>query len=245
MTFGLTALLFKHRRKDRLLVGLGIAAAVGVTIQALLGALTVKLKLPWWVSSTHLAVAMTFYSLTVTLAWLTRQRLAEPAPRASEPVLRGAIFGVVALTFLQIVAGGLMRHLRGGLACGLEFPLCLGSLWPLDGHLGVHLHMVHRVLGVIVGVAVGWLCWRTWKEPRAGAGVRWLSTFSAFLVVVQIVLGILTVLWSRELVTMTVHSSVAAVLLAAVVSLYWLANPRPRLVEPRSREAPSGALEAL
>src|SRR5687768_8416527 len=39
MTFGLTALLMKHRRKDRLLVGLGWLAAAGVTVQALLGAL--------------------------------------------------------------------------------------------------------------------------------------------------------------------------------------------------------------
>ena len=35
MTFGLSALLFKHRRRDRLLTGLGVTAALLVTAQAL------------------------------------------------------------------------------------------------------------------------------------------------------------------------------------------------------------------
>src|SRR5215469_14533582 len=53
MTFALCALLFKNRRKDRLLTRLGLFASVLVVVQALLGALTVKLALPAWVSSTH------------------------------------------------------------------------------------------------------------------------------------------------------------------------------------------------
>ena len=63
MTFGLCALLFKYRRSDCLLTRLGVAAALLVIVQALLGALTVKLRLPAWVSSTHQATAMAFFSL--------------------------------------------------------------------------------------------------------------------------------------------------------------------------------------
>jgi heme A synthase len=241
MTFGLTALLVKHRRRDKFLVRLGALAAIGVTIQALLGALTVKLKLPWWVSSSHLAVAMAFFTLIISLAFLTRQRLVPVQPDGSggcgcSPMEGSAkpIVAVILLTYAQIVVGGFMRHLRGGLACGMEFPTCLGTWWPLDGHTGVHLHMVHRVLGVIAGIAVVWLA--VWIWPRAGKWTRVIASAASGLVLLQVGLGILTVLWSRELVTMTVHSSVAALLLASLVSLYWMARPLPWVLSASSDE---------
>src|SRR5438105_2911542 len=58
MMFGLCALIVKYRRHDRALVQLGIGGAVLVTAQALLGALTVILRLPWYDSSLHFATAM-------------------------------------------------------------------------------------------------------------------------------------------------------------------------------------------
>ncbi len=88
MTFGLTALLFKHRPEDAVLKRLGVAAALGGGVQALFGALTVWLRLPPAVSSTHLAIAMLFLSLLVTLAFLTRQRLPGARYRGLEPEVR-------------------------------------------------------------------------------------------------------------------------------------------------------------
>ena len=123
-----------------------------------------------------------------------------------------------------------MRHLRGGLACGFEFPTCLGTLWPVDGHLGVQAHMVHRALGMIAGAAVLALFVYLVLHPAASRAVRVLAGFAAVLTFTQVLLGIMTVLLSREMVTMTVHSTVGALTLAAVTSLYWLANPaRPAL----------------
>ncbi len=246
MTFGLTALLFKHRRRDKLLTRLGLLAAGGVTIQALLGALTVKLKLPWWVSSTHLATAMAFFSLSVTLAFLTRQRLNPVRPAPADSRAARWILPVVGLTYAQMVVGGLMRHLRGGLACGFDFPLCLGKVWPLDGHPGVQIHMVHRALGVGVGVGVLWLMVRLLRAPAASTATRVLASVAGVAVVAQIGLGIMTVLLSRELVTMTVHSSLGAALLATLVSLYWTACPvRPlgATLDAREPVLPAAALE--
>ena len=241
MTFGLCALLFKHRREDRLLTRLGVLAAVGVTVQALLGALTVKLKLPWWVSSAHLATAMAFFCLSVTVAFLTRQRLGPPRAPGSKRLGR-AVLPVLGLVYAQMVVGALMRHLRGGLACGFEFPLCLGKLWPLDGHLGVQVHMVHRALGLGVGVAVLWLAVFLWRQREASKATLLIATLCAVGVVAQIGLGILTVLLSRELVTMTVHSTVGAALLGGLVSLYWVTHPAASL-EQAQRAAPPADLD--
>jgi cytochrome c oxidase assembly protein subunit 15 len=242
MTFGLLALILKYRRSDGLLVRLGILATLLVVAQALLGRLTVKMALPVWVSSTHQATAMAFFCLVVSLAFITRQR--EGAGRFGEltetqrGALGRAILPVALLAFAQVVAGAVMRHNVGGLACGYDFPLCLGTVWPLGGHAGVQAHMVHRTLGVLLGLAVFWLAWRL---RRLAPGQRAFQRLSLVLVVgvlAQITLGIATILTSRDLVVMTGHSSLGAAILAGLVSLYWMARPAPRFVpEPVSAPA--------
>src|SRR5262249_17216412 len=120
MTFALSFLLYQYRRRDSALVRLGLIALALVGAQAFLGALTVKLRLPPWVSSLHQATAMAFFCLIVSLAILTRQRLS--ATRAPDPDsdlgfrkrLGQLTVAVIALTYLQIVAGAVMRHTRAG-----------------------------------------------------------------------------------------------------------------------------------
>jgi cytochrome c oxidase assembly protein subunit 15 len=228
MTYGLCALLLKYRRQDRLLVRMGVAAAILVTVQALLGALTVKMALPWYVSSTHQATAMGFFCLMVSLAFLIRQRDGAPSPRAAHETrnrLARLIGPVALLAYAQVIAGAVMRHTRGGLACGFDFPKCLGSWWPLGEHAGVQAHMVHRALGLILGVAVIAMTVGVWRTVGAPRALRLLSLAACVGVVAQIGLGIATLLTSRDLVVMTVHSSVGAALLAGLVSMFWVARP--------------------
>ena len=225
MTYGLCALLFKYRRRDGLLTKLGVLAAVLVTFQALLGRLTVKMSLPVWVSSTHLSVAMAFLCLTVTLAFLTSAS-ADGAPTAAGRP-SGAILLALGLAYAQVAVGAVMRHSRGGLACGFDFPWCLGQVWPADGHFGVQIHMVHRLLGVLVAVAVVWAAARVWRQA---AGAQTLKVLAALLVagvLGQVGLGIATILSSRDILTMTAHSTLGAALLAGLTSLYWVARGSP------------------
>lgn len=228
MTFVLGAMLLRRRRRDRVLARLGALAAALVVVQALLGALTVKLALPAWVSSLHQGTAMAFFSLMVTLAFLTRQRspgyIAPELPIESRRRLRRATLAVAGLAYLQICGGAVMRHTRGGLACGFDFPLCLGKVWPLDGHLGIQAHMVHRAGGFAVGIAVIALAIAVFGAARHRA-IRGVAVAAGLAVVAQVALGIATILSSRELVTMTVHSSLGAALLASLVALYWLISP--------------------
>lgn len=227
MTFGLCALLFKHRRQDRLLTSLGVLASALVVVQAMLGATTVWLKLPWWASSAHLATSMAFFGLMVTLTFLTRPER-RPGP---EQKLAPWLLPVLGLTFLQLAVGGAMRHLRAGLSCGTDLPLCLGQVWPLIGDPGVQVHLAHRALGLVVGAAVLWLAAWLWRQPAASRALRLAGLAAVGLVLVQIALGVLTVLWLRELVTMTLHSSAAAALFGVLTGMYWLALQLPAKVE--------------
>ena len=224
MTFGLAAFLAKYRRKDALLVKLGLVASGLVIVQALFGALTVILKLPWQVSTTHLAIANLFFVLMVSLAFMTRQRLEPRVRNEEEWKLSRSVLPVAGLVYLQVVAGGAMRHLRAGLACGFDLPYCNGQLWATEGGAGVQAHLVHRFLGVVAGLAVLWLAF---KIQRSGArfSMKVLSGVAAVAVVLQVTLGVMTVMLSRELYTMSVHSSLGMLLLAAMVSLYWMAAP--------------------
>jgi cytochrome c oxidase assembly protein subunit 15 len=227
LNISLCFLLLKYRRRDKTLVGLGIFAAVLVVVQALLGALTVKLRLPPWVSSLHQATAMAFFCLVTSLAFLTRQRLSSSVrdPGQFRRRMGWMTLAVTSVTYLQIVAGAVMRHVRAGLACGYDFPLCQGHIWPLGMHWGVQLHMLHRVGGVLVGIAVVTLSLWIWRQPFQVRGLRFLSAAAAVMVLIQISLGAAVIFTSRELVTMTFHSSLGAALLATLVSLYWVSNP--------------------
>lgn len=224
MTVGLCALLYKHRREDRLLKRMGAAAVPLVIAQALLGALTVKMKLPWWVSSSHLGIAMAFFSLVVSLAFITRQRL--EAPAASAPALFRPAVAVAVMIWAQIVLGAVMRHTRSGLVCGFEFPWCLGKVWPLSAGLGVQIHMLHRAFGVAAGLGIWWLTWLTFRR----GGTAWMkrvAVAASLGVVAQVALGFWTVTSFRDLALMTAHSSLGAALLAAMWSLAWMARPVP------------------
>ena len=247
LTFSLCFLLLKYRRRDKTLVGLGIFAAVLVVVQALFGAMTVKLRLPPWVSSVHQATAMAFFCLVTSLAFLTRQRLSSSVrdPGQFRKRLGWITLAVISVTYLQIVAGAVMRHVRAGLACGYDFPLCQGHIWPLGMHWGVQLHMLHRMGGVLVGIAVVLLSLWIWRHPVQVRGLRFLSAAAAVMVLIQINLGAAIIFTSRELVTMTLHSSLGAALLATLVSLYWVSNPSRvnSTLSLQSHRAAAGSLE--
>jgi len=247
LTFSLCFLLLKYRRRDKTLVGLGIFAAVLVVVQALFGAMTVKLRLPPWVSSLHQATAMAFFCLVTSLAFLTRQRLSSSVrdPGQFRKRLGWITLAVISVTYLQIVAGAVMRHVRAGLACGYDFPLCQGHIWPLGMHWGVQLHMLHRMGGVLVGIAVVMLSLWIWRHPVQVRGLRFLSAAAAVMVLIQISLGAAVIFTSRELVTMTLHSSLGAALLATLVSLYWVSNPSRvnSTLSLQSHRAAAGSLE--
>jgi heme A synthase len=229
MTFILCGLLFKTRRTDRLLRRLGAGAVVLVVIQALLGALTVKLALPAWVSSLHQATAMAFFALIVCLAFLTRQRTPDFSGRVLDPEPARRVgkltVAVSLLAYAQLVVGAVMRHTRGGLACGFDFPLCLGKLWPLDGGFAQQVHLVHRAGGFLVGLAVWALAIYVLQRAGQHKLLRALAMLAAGTVVIQVALGVATVLASRELLTMTVHTTLGPALLANLVALYWVACP--------------------
>jgi heme A synthase len=198
-------------------------------VQAVFGGLTVLLRLPTAVSTTHLLLALVFLSVAVVLAALTSP--ARPhRPRVdadSRRVLRVWGGGATAAVLLQSFVGGVVRHMDAGMACP-DLPTCLGE-WvpPLTNEL-VAVHFAHRVLGVIAALLVLLLAARLRGAPPH---VRRWALLAAGIVGAQVALGVISVATVLSVAPVSLHTLGAAALLGALVLLTswgWEGDPLPR-----------------
>ncbi|MGZ6123846.1 MAG: COX15/CtaA family protein [Myxococcales bacterium] len=197
---------------------LAAGALAVVMFQGLLGGLTVLYRLPTLVLVMHLGTSMVFMALALLLA----VRLHRPEARTVAP--RGLLRVTSAAVYLQILLGATVRHTGAGLVC-VDLPYCRGALWPAGVHPMVHLHMAHRAFAFVVLALV---CWSAVRVARSSRGaVRALAFAGPALVLIQIVLGVLTILTFKDLVPVTAHLLVAALLLADSVALLALTRRAP------------------
>jgi heme A synthase len=188
---------------------LAAGALALVIFQGLLGGLTVLYRLPTLVLVMHLGTSMLFLCLTVVLAARGVQPRLIAAPR-------GLLWLTAVAVYVQIVLGATVRHTGAGLVC-VDLPFCRGALWPAGVHPMVHLHMAHRAFAFVV---LGLVSWSALRVARASRGiVRALAWAAPALVVIQIALGVLTIVTFKDLVPVTAHLLVAALLLADCVAL--------------------------
>lgn len=221
LTIAQLVLVFRSRPAGHPARKLAAGALVLVIWQGVLGGMTVKMQLPDAVSTAHLATSMLFFSLLILIAFRTRPAAAD-APLA--PGLRRAIGATAILVYLQIVLGALVRHTDSGLAC-TTLPLCGDAVLPLGADWRLVLHAVHRVGALVVSAAVIAVSLRA----LAVAGdrsrlVRRLALVAPGLVVVQVALGVMSVLSALEVVTVTAHLAGGALLLADFVAMYLAAR---------------------
>ena len=95
--------------------------------------------------------------------------------------------------------------------------LAAGALWPAGVHPMVHLHMAHRAFAFVV---LGLVFWSSLRVARFSGGlIRALAFIAPALVVIQIALGILTIVTFKDLIPVTAHLLVAALLLADYAAL--------------------------
>jgi heme A synthase len=209
---------------------LAVAALMLVILQGLLGGLTVLYRLPPTVLILHLGTSMLYLSAALVLAWRTNAG----APAALLP--RGLLWVTAGAIYFQILLGATIRHTGAGLVC-TDLPYCRGVLWPTGVHPAVHLHMLHRAFAFAVLALVAWSSVRV---SRGSTGlVRKLALAAPALVLLQIVLGILTILTFKGLVPVTAHLLVGALALATYVSLLSLTRGAPGATRAASRGAGS------
>jgi heme A synthase len=223
-----------RRGGDRRLVRLSIGALALVVVQGVLGGVTVLLRLPTWTSTAHLAVSLAFLCLLLLIVFRARPRRATPSLPLPSSVRRATAIGA-GVVYAQILLGALIRHLGAGLAC-IEVPFCRG-LWPTDGNGYLHLHMLHRWMGVVVFLTLLWVTVVVVRHARGA--VRALAIALPLLVAAQITLGIFAIATFLEVVLTTAHLGVAAAILVTLVALHLVARGERRVAVDDESRAPA------
>lgn len=132
----------------------------------------------------------------------------------------------VVAVYLLIVLGGVVRITGSGMGCGDHWPLCNGHLIPPLDDIATLIEWGHRlVAGIVSFVVVGLaaLGWWLGRRPATGSGEplaplrRRAAYLAVVLLIVQILLGAVTVKLELPHWTVVLHFLTAMLILAALL----------------------------
>jgi cytochrome c oxidase assembly protein subunit 15 len=224
---------WRHRDPGRL-AWVPLVAALFILFQAALGMWTVTLKLLPLVVTAHLLGGMALFAL---LAYTALHLTLAPMGNVENATLRRMAAIGLALVAMQIALGGWTSANYAALACGTDFPTCLGHWWPpTDFHQGFVLwrgigvdyeggvldaparsaiQLAHRLGALIVFVYGMALALRAW----CGRETRKLALALAAALLLQIALGVGNVVLGLPLAVAAAHNGGAALLLFVLLAL--------------------------
>jgi cytochrome c oxidase assembly protein subunit 15 len=214
---------------------LATIALMLVVFQAVLGMWTVTWLLKPIVVMGHLLGGMALFALLSCLAW--RATPDTGLVQGVAPKLRRMLWVALALLAVQIALGGWTSANYAAMACGVDFPTCLGQWWPaadfreafvlwrgigvdyeggvLDASARVAIQMSHRVVAVLVFAHLLAVAIRMLRTP----GLRYWGTLLAALTFAQVGLGVANVLAGLPIEIAVAHTAGAAALLFVVAGL--------------------------
>jgi cytochrome c oxidase assembly protein subunit 15 len=243
VTFALAGFAFVRRRELGKLAWVAHFAAVFILFQAALGMWTVTLKLLPIVVASHLLGGMTLFALLAYFA--LRLTIFAPPPADTAKLRRMTIAGIV-LVAIQIALGGWTSANYAALACGTDFPTCLGLWWPatdfhqafvlwrqigvdyeggvLDAPARTAIQLAHRLGALLVFGHVSAVALRALRTPVLRAfGIALGATL-----LLQVALGISNVVFGLPLPVAAAHNGGAALLLLALLALLVRLRPAAR-----------------
>ena len=152
----------------------------------------------------------------------------------------------IGLTFVLVVIGGTVRATDSGLGCP-DWPLCHGQVIP-PAEKHTLIEFSHRTMASIVGFAFLGVTWFAFKSERRGHPLAfWLAFSAGILLVVQIVLGGITVKRElpAEIVAAHLGTAMAFMGVLIVTLLISLMRTRDVAVERRGGESAFGRMALL
>jgi cytochrome c oxidase assembly protein subunit 15 len=205
-----------------------------IIFQALLGMWTVTWLLKPIVVMGHLLGGLLTFSLLVWIAWRATN---QPIRLADAVSVRRLIMLGIAVLGVQIALGGWTSANYAALACGNDFPTCVGQWMPrhdfreafvlwrgigvdyeggiLDGEARIAIQLAHRAMAMVVFVYLLGLMVKLLRTP----GMRGWASLLGALTLLQVGLGIANVKLSLPLAVAVAHNAGAVLLLFVLVSL--------------------------
>ena len=141
-------------------------------------------------------------------------------------------------TYLLIVLGAVVRITGSGMGCGDHWPLCNGHLFPPLDDIGTVIEWSHRLVAALVSVLVAALAVYDWwlNRPQSPLGSGRPAIRPSFvalgLLIVQVLLGAITVKLELPAWSVVLHLGTAMLLLATLLGA---ARPHPLSPSPFRR----------
>jgi heme a synthase len=226
-----------------------------VIFQGILGGLrVVLLKLD--LAIVHACVAQAFFCLAALTAivtskwWIEAPDLSNVVDRRSARRLIGVSIACVFAIYAQLIVGATMRHYEAGLAIP-DLPLAYGKLLPPTRATGLRavnnariwqvklsvvtlpqiwLAFAHRIGALLVSAIILWTAFVVLRHHRRQRELVILAISLLALLVIQIALGVVTVLWRKPADVASAHVAVGAL---ALVAAFVLSVRALRVYAPR------------
>src|SRR6266436_5936174 len=134
-----------------------------------------------------------------------------------------------ACAYLLIVLGAVVRISGSGMGCGDHWPLCNGHLFPPLNEIPTVIEWSHRLVAALVSIlvlALGALAWRRARSLEPGA--RGAASTAVVLLVIQVLLGAVTVKTGLTPVLVILHLATAMLLLGSLIAAArapWIPTP--------------------
>jgi len=124
-----------------------------------------------------------------------------------------------AAAYLLVVLGAVVRISGSGMGCGDHWPLCNGHLFPPLSDIPTVIEWSHRLVAAVVSVLVVGLALLGWRGAGSlEPGARAAAYIAVALLVVQVLLGAVTVKTGLTPVLVILHLVTAMLLLASLIA---------------------------
>lgn len=181
----------------------------------------------------HLGLAFLIFGLLLWLAWRLFEDPAAPAAAPTPRPVRGHLWGTVAMAATTVLWGALVAGLDAGLAYN-TWPLMDGRLLPPEASSltpwwlnplenTAMVQFVHRWLAIATAAAVLALAVSV-RRRRVAPRVRRTVDLAAAMVLVQVALGVATLLTRVWIPAAALHQAGALVLIALLLRASFLAR---------------------
>ncbi|MBE3559106.1 MAG: protoheme IX farnesyltransferase [Ktedonobacteraceae bacterium] len=157
--------------------------------------------------------------------------------------IRRLAWVTVGFTYLLVSLGVTVRANNAGLSCP-DWPLCYGRLF-YSGDYGALLEEVHRYVAGIVGILLAVLAVCIFLQARKQRQLVIPTILAIVLLIVQIVLGGLTVLLLLYGPIITSHLAAAQAFFATIITLAVMSHEPAATREPREKTLKFARLAAI
>lgn len=135
-------------------------------------------------------------------------------------ILKTTLLLTIVLTFFLINLGGIVHNTGSSLACP-DWPLCYGQVMPpMEG--GILIEHSHRLLGSLVGLLTVLIVVLSRKQPDPR--IKKVSVMALLMVIVQGLLGGLTVIFKLPTLVSTAHLGLSMLFISTLVYLHHATN---------------------